>query len=44
MIVKQNLDLYENYAGAESMETVAAGMMHFDNGEIGKEIASKCLQ
>lgn len=42
VIVKQNLGLYENYAGAESKDFVAAGMMNFGTG--GSRIASECLQ
>lgn len=44
VIVKQNLDHYKNYAGAESITNVAAGMMNFDSDATGRHMALECLQ
>lgn len=45
VIVKNNFDeLMPNYAGAESDNFVAAGVLNFDSFGVGHEIAELCLR
>lgn len=45
VVVQQNLDKIEpNYAGAESENFVAAGVLNFDHQHVGHEIAELCLR
>ncbi|XP_037040179.1 lactosylceramide 4-alpha-galactosyltransferase-like isoform X2 [Bradysia coprophila] len=44
VIVKKSFDEIEpNYAGAENLETVAAGLINFDYKDVGHKIAKLCL-
>lgn len=45
VIVKKSFDQIEpNYAGAESENFVAAGLINFDHTGLGHEIAEHCLR
>lgn len=45
VIVKKSFDTIEpNYAGAESENFVAAGLINFDHTNAGHEIAEHCLK
>lgn len=46
IIVQRNFDQEEvqNYAGAESSEDVAAGIISFDDSHFGRQISELCLR
>lgn len=45
VIVKKSFDNIEpNYAGAESLNTVAAGLINVDYKDEGHEVAERCLK
>lgn len=46
MIVRKNLDHERsgNFAGAESTEDVAAGIISFDNSSLGRQVSEMCLR
>lgn len=44
VIVQKSFDeLPPNFAGAESEDTVAAGVLHFANEHVGRSVADDCL-
>ena len=44
-LVKENFDnLTPNYAGAESKDVVAAGILNFQHNGVGHQISAMCLR
>ena len=44
VVVLQSFDGYRNYAGAESEDTVAAGIINFDDSSLGRQMRELCLR